>query len=159
MAWSISDRRRLGTWLGAVLFGGLVGYGYMFVMPPLMDPAHVGEPTAREALKGFRTGAVIAGLAVGFELYGMRTALGSWLRRLSFLPAFLIREAILAGVVIISLLLNAAFSRWVEGAPTLFAITRERFSSILCSHSWCADWSCSSSRCAISSALERSPTF
>jgi adenylate cyclase len=101
------------------LFGGLVGYGYMFVMPPLMD-THVAEPTAREALKGLRTGMVIAGLAVGFELYGMRTAIGDWLRRLSFLPAFLIREAILAGIVIISLILNAAFSRWLEGAPALF---------------------------------------
>lgn len=120
MAWSISDRRRMGTWLGATLFGGLVGYGYMFVMPPLMDPVHVGEPTVHEALKGFRTGAVIAGLAVGFELYGMRTALGDWLRRLSFLPAFLVREAMLAVIVLVSLLLNAALSRWVEGAPALF---------------------------------------
>lgn len=120
MAWSISDRRRLGTWLGAVLFGGLVGYGYMFVMPPLMDPAHIGEPTAREALNGFRTGAVISGLAVGFELYGMRTAVGAWMRRLSFLPAFLVRELILAAIIVASLVLNVAVSRWIEGAPALF---------------------------------------
>lgn len=91
----------------------------MFVMPPLMH-MDTGEPTAVEALRGLRTGTVIAGLAVGFELYGMRTAVGSWLRQLSFLPVFLIREAILAGIIVVSLILNAAISRWLEGAYPLF---------------------------------------
>jgi hypothetical protein len=70
MAWSISDWRRLRTWLVAVLLGGLVGYGYIFVMHPLML-MDSGKLTTVEALKGLRTGMVIAGLAVGFELYGM----------------------------------------------------------------------------------------
>jgi adenylate cyclase len=119
MAWSISDRRRLRTWLAAVFLGGLVGYGYMFVMHPvmLMDS---GEPSLGDALKGFRTGVVIAGLAVWFELYGMRTAIGSWLRQLSFAPAFAVREAILALVIVASLVLNAALSRWIEGAESIF---------------------------------------
>jgi adenylate cyclase len=63
---------------------------------------------------------VIAGLAVGFELYGMRTAIGSWLRRLSFIPAFLVREAILATIIVASPLLNVALSRWLDGErPTM----------------------------------------
>lgn len=119
MAWSVSDRRRLRTWLVAVLLGGLVGYGYMFVMHPLtlMDS---GGPTTVEALKGFRTGMVIAGLAVGFELYGMRTGIGSWLRQLSFVPAIVVREAILATIVVVSLVLNAAVSRWIDGEQPIF---------------------------------------
>src|SRR5438552_6257834 len=114
MAWSVSDRRRLRTWLAAVLLGGLVGYAYTFVMGPLML-MHQQEPSPGEALKGFRVGMVIAGLAVGFELYGMRTAIGSWLRRLSFIPAFLVRQAILATIIVASLLLNIALSRWLGG--------------------------------------------
>jgi adenylate cyclase len=114
MAWSVSDRRRLRTWLAAVLIGGLVGYGYMFVMHPLML-MDSGKPTIDEALKGFRTGMVIAGLAVGFELYGMRTTIGSWLRQLSFISAFVVREAVLAIIIIVSLVLNAALSRWIDG--------------------------------------------
>src|SRR5437762_11940524 len=113
MAWSISDRRRLRTWLAAVFLGGLVGYAYTLVMGPLML-MHPGEPSAGEALKGFRVGMVIAGLAVGFDLYAMRTAIGCWLRRLSFIPAFLVREAILATIIKASLLLNVALSRWLD---------------------------------------------
>ncbi|MFL5260173.1 MAG: adenylate/guanylate cyclase domain-containing protein [Hyphomicrobiales bacterium] len=73
-----------------------------------------------DALKGFRTGVVIAGLAVWFELYGMRTAIGSWLRQLSFAPAFAAREAILAIIIVASLVLNAALSRWIDGAESIF---------------------------------------
>ncbi|CAN5521086.1 adenylate/guanylate cyclase domain-containing protein [soil metagenome] len=119
MAWSISDRRRLRTWLVAVVLGGFVGYGYMFIMYPLMQ-MESGPPTAGEALKGFRTGMVIAGLAVGFDLYGLRTPIGSWLRQLSFVPAFVVREAILATIVVVSLVLNAAISRWTDGEQPLF---------------------------------------
>jgi adenylate cyclase len=117
MAWSLSDRRRLRTWLAATAIGGLVGYGYMFVMRPLMDSQ---QPTFGETLNGARTGAVIAGLAVGFDLYGMRTALGAWLRRRSFIPALAVREAILALIVVLSLELNGILSRWIAGERPLF---------------------------------------
>jgi class 3 adenylate cyclase len=119
MTWTLSDFRRLRTWLVAVVLGGLIGYGYMLAMLPFMGMA-IDEPAAFKALNGVRTGMVIAGLAVGFELYGMRTRLGAWLRRLSFVAAFAIREAILLAVVVLSLVLNAAFSRWIEGAEPIF---------------------------------------
>jgi adenylate cyclase len=119
MAWSISDQRRLRTWLAAVFLGAFVGYGYVFVIHPLM-PMSFGEPTPAEPLRGFRTGMVIAALAVGFELYGMRTAIGSSLRRLSFVPAFIVREAILAAIIVVSLVLNAAFSNWIDGDEPIF---------------------------------------
>ena len=113
MAWSLSDRRRLRTWLAAVLFGGLVGYAYVLVMGPLRLMDH--EPSAGEALRGFRAGMIIAGLAVGFELYGMRTRFGDWLRRFSFIPAFLLREAILAILIVTGLLFNMELSHWLGG--------------------------------------------
>ncbi len=119
MAWSVSDQRQLRTWLAAVLLGGLAGYGYMFIMYPLM-PMTSRMPTPVEALKGFRAGLLIAALAVGFELYGMRTAGGRWLRQLSFLPAFIVREAVLASIIVVSLLLNAALSRWMDGDEPIF---------------------------------------
>src|SRR5437763_4685973 len=126
---SVSDRRRLRTWLAAVLLGGLVGYAYTFVMGPLML-MHQEEPSPGEALKGFRVGMVIAGLAVGFDLYGMRTVIGSWLRRLSFIPAFLVREAILATIIVASLLLNVVLSRWLDGERPLVSYLSMISSSI-----------------------------
>ena len=114
MAWSVSDRRRLRTWLAAVFFGGLVGYAYVLVMGPLRLMQHE-QASAGEAFRGFRAGMIIAGLAVGFELYGMRTRFGDWLRRFSFIPAFLVREAILATIIVASLLVNVALSRWLDG--------------------------------------------
>jgi adenylate cyclase len=119
MAWSVSDQRRLRTWLAAVVLGAVIGYGYMFVIYP-WTPMNTHAPTPVEALKGFRAGLFIAALAVGFELYGMRTVIGDWLRRLSFVPAFIVREAILVVIVVISLVLNAAFSRWAQGDVPIF---------------------------------------
>jgi adenylate cyclase len=119
MVWTLSDRRRLRTWLVAVVLGGLVGYGYIFVISP-WTPMDAGTPMAIQAFKGFRTGMLIAALAVGFELYGMRTAIGDWLRRLSFVPAFIIREAILVAAVVVSLMLNSVLSRWMEGNEPIF---------------------------------------
>ncbi len=119
MALSVSDQRRLRTWLAAVVLGALIGYGYIFVMAP-WTPMNPNEPMAREALKGFRTGMLIAALAVGFELYGMRTIIGDWLRRLSFVAAFIVREAILVAIVVASLVINVAFSRWLEGSEPIF---------------------------------------
>ena len=119
MTWTVSDWRRLRTWLAAILLGGLVGYGYMFVMHPVMA-MDASEPTTGEALNGFRTGMIIAGLAVGFELYGMRTAVGTWLRQLSFIVSFVLHEAILASIIVASLVLNAALSRWIEGQQPVF---------------------------------------
>jgi hypothetical protein len=72
-------------------------------------------PGAGEALRGFRAGMIIAGLAVGFELYGMRTRFGDWLRRFSFIPAFLLREAILAILIVTGLLFNMELSHWLDG--------------------------------------------
>ena len=115
MSWSVSDRRRLTTWLAVVLFGGLVGAAYVLIMYP------AGNPQAVEPLKGFRTGMTVAGLGVGFELYGMRSWPGRLLRRLSFAPAFLVREGILTLLVVVALVFNAALSRWLEGEQTLFA--------------------------------------
>jgi class 3 adenylate cyclase len=115
MNWGVSDRRRLTMWLCVVLLGGLAGYIYVLAIYPAEGPAAV------EPIKGFRTGMMIAGLAVGFELYGMRTAVGRWLRRLSFAPAFLVREGILALIIVASLVLNSAGSRWLEGQRPIFA--------------------------------------
>jgi adenylate cyclase len=137
MTWTVSDWRRLRTWLAAVVIGGLVGYGYMFVMHPLM-PMDSGEPTADEALRGFRTGMVIAGLAVGFELYGMRTVVGTWLRQLSFVAAFVLHEAILATIIVASLVLNVALSHWIEGERPIFTysphalLIDSAFSFVIC---------------------------
>src|ERR1700752_5227074 len=114
MAWTLSDRRRLKTWLVAAVLGGLVGYGYFFVITP-WTPMRTDAVMPVEALKGFRTGMLIAALAVGFELYGMRSAIGDWLRRLSFVSAFIVREAVLLVVVVASLVINVALSRWMEG--------------------------------------------
>jgi class 3 adenylate cyclase len=50
----------------------------------------------------------------------MRTGIGSWLRQLSFAPAFAVREAILALIILASLVLNAALSRWIDGAQPIF---------------------------------------
>lgn len=119
MALSVSDRRRLRTWLAAVVLGALVGYGYIFVIAP-WTPMNPDRPVALEAFKGFRTGMLIAALAVGFELYGMRTVIGDWLRRLSFVPALIVREAILVAIVVSSLMINAAISRWLEGNEPIF---------------------------------------
>jgi adenylate cyclase len=109
MNWSVSDRRRLTTWLAMVFLGGLAGYFYVRVMYPM------GEP-----LGGLRTGLVISGLAFGFELYGMRALPGRWLRRLSFAPSFLAREAVLTILVVAALVFNAALTRWLEGKQPIF---------------------------------------
>ena len=119
MAWTLSDQRRLRTWLAAVVAGGVIGYGYIFVIAP-WTPMRVHGPMAVEALKGFRVGMLIAGLAVGFELYGMRTVIGDWLRRLSFVSAFILREAMLIAMVVVSLVLNSLLSRWMEGDEPIF---------------------------------------
>ena len=63
----------------------------------------------------------VAGLAVGFELYGMRGLPGRLLRRLSFAPAFLVREGILTLLVVVALVFNSVLSRWLEGEQPLFA--------------------------------------
>src|SRR5262245_50926885 len=78
------------------------------------------EMTQMEAVKGFRVGLFIAALTVVFERYGLRTAIGDLLRRLSFIPALILREAILVAIVVTSLVLNAAFSRWVQGDVPIF---------------------------------------
>jgi adenylate cyclase len=119
MAWSVSDQRRLRTWLAAVVLGALVGYGYIFIISP-WTPMSGHEPMVVEAFRGARAGMLIAALAVGLEVYGMRTALGDWLRRLSFVPAFIVREAILVAIVVVSLVLNATLSRWMEGDEPIF---------------------------------------
>ena len=119
MAWTLSDQRRLRTWLAAVVAGGVIGYGYIFVIAP-WTPMRVHGPMAVEALKGFRVGMLIAGLAVGFELYGMRTVIGDWLRRLSFVSAFVLREAMLIAMVVVSLVLNSLLSRWMQGDEPIF---------------------------------------
>ena len=119
MAWRVSDRRRFTTWLAATVLGGLVGYAYVYIAGPMMFLPS-SDPAAAQAFRGFRVGIMIAGLAVGFELYGMRTRLGAWLRGLSFLPAFLLRGVILATIIVTSLSLNVVFSRWLAGAQPIF---------------------------------------
>jgi adenylate cyclase len=119
MARTLSDQRRLRTWLVAAVLGGLIGYGYVFVIAP-WTPMRGHGPMPIEAFNGFRVGMFIAALAVGFELYGMRTVIGDWLRRLSFVPAFIIREAILVVIVVLSLALNSILSRWLGGMEPIF---------------------------------------
>jgi len=56
-------------------------------MQPLMLMGSANQPQSKRSRVANRHGHY--GLAVGFELYGMRTSIGGWLRRLSFVPAII----------------------------------------------------------------------
>lgn len=114
MRLSISTRRKIATFVVAVVVGGLIGAAYVSVMFPAGDPGRV-LPS-----RGFRTGMTVVGLTLGFEFFLVRGAFGRWLARKPIAASFAIREVVLTLLVILGLVANVALSRYLDGnAPIL----------------------------------------
>lgn len=93
----------------AAVLGGLIGAAYVAVMFP------AGEPGNVRPWRGFRTGATIMTLTLGFEFFIVGGVFGRWLSRLPIALSFLVREAVLTLLVVIGLVANAALSHYVDG--------------------------------------------
>lgn len=106
-----SQKRRLGLWLAIVVFGAVAGYFYTAVF-------YTGsEDVAVHPWRGARAGVLIAAMTGGFELFAMRTVLGSWLRRLPYLAGFGLRVLIQTSLVVGCLALNYLVSNATSPEP------------------------------------------
>ncbi len=115
MRLSVSERRRLLTFIVVVLLSGLIGAAYVLAM--YSD----GGPQTANPWRGFRAGLTISTLALGFELFLMRGGFGRWIARLRLWVGLLIRELILTSLIVLGLVANVILSRFQDGEePLLF---------------------------------------
>lgn len=106
-----SQKRRLIVWLAIIAFGAVAGYLYTATY-------YTGsEDVAVHPWRGARAGALIAATTGGFELFAMRTVLGTWLRRLPYLAGFSLRVIIQTSLVVACLALNYFISNVTSAEP------------------------------------------
>ena len=110
---------RLGWKLFAVLvaglMGGFLGEAYSDIFYAEAELASQG----RDYLIGFRNGFMIAAVATAIEAFYMRGYRVNWIKRLPFLPAILIRVAVITIIIRVILVGNAAATEWLTDVPIL----------------------------------------
>ncbi len=113
------------TWLTVTVFGALAGHGYVTVASGTIPPEVL------QTWPGLRTGATIAGLFSGFEIFAMRGPVGARLRRRAFLTALFIRGLVHTAIVVSALLSNRIITGLLIGHFPLHAFRRELLQDVV----------------------------
>ncbi|MCB1429620.1 MAG: hypothetical protein KDJ66_10935, partial [Nitratireductor sp.] len=114
---SAAERSRLGVWLFTTLAGGLVGLIYVAAVYP---PEEGGDGSL---WLGVFTGMLIGSTTAGFELWFVSHPY-SLIRRLSFIPAFIVRVLAQFALISVSIAIVQIIYDQIYGT-SLFELTRE----------------------------------